>query len=134
MPLTVYVQSFSYKKGLPVDESGHGGGFIFDCRALPNPGREKAFLQLTGEDRDTVIWLEKHDDIHSFMARVRDMLTQVIQAYQQRNFTYLSVAFGCTGGQHRSVYCASSLARSLGQMSGIKVDLQHRDKPEFSSS
>ena len=134
LPLTVHVQSFSYKQGLPVDESGHGGGFIFDCRSLPNPGRDKAFLQLTGEDRDTVIWLEKHDDIHSFMARVRDMITQVIQAYQRRNFTYLSVAFGCTGGQHRSVYCASSLARSLGQMPGIKVNLQHRDKPEFGSS
>ena len=78
-------------------------------------------------------WLEKHEDIHSFMARVRDMITQVVQAYQRRNFTYLSVAFGCTGGQHRSVYCASALARSLERMLGIKVNLQHRDKPEFDS-
>ena len=131
LPLTVQVQSFSYKQGLPLDESGHGGGFVFDCRALPNPGRDKSFARLTGEDRDTVIWLEKQEDIHSFMARVRDMITQVVQAYQQRNFTYLSVAFGCTGGQHRSVYCASALARTLERMTGIKVNLQHRDKPEF---
>jgi aminoglycoside/choline kinase family phosphotransferase len=133
LPLTVQVQSFSYKKGLPLDESGHGGGFVFDCRALPNPGRDQSFARLTGEDRDTVIWLENHEDIHSFMARVRDMITQVVQAYQKRNFTYLSVAFGCTGGQHRSVYCAASLARSLERTPGIKVNLRHRDKPEFDS-
>jgi RNase adaptor protein for sRNA GlmZ degradation len=68
------------------------------------------------------------------MARVRDMITQVVQAYQRRNFTYLSIAFGCTGGQHRSVYCASSLARSLRKMPGVKVNLLHRDKPEFGLS
>jgi aminoglycoside/choline kinase family phosphotransferase len=133
LPLTVQVQSFSYKKGMPLDESGHGGGFVFDCRALPNPGRDLSFARLTGEDRATVVWLEKHEDVHSFMARVRDMITQVVQAYQQRNFTYLSVSFGCTGGQHRSVYCASALARSLERMPGIKVNLQHRDKPVFDS-
>lgn len=130
-PLTVHIQSFSYEKDLPVDESGHGGGFVLDCRALPNPGRDKAFSRLTGADDETVSWLEKHDEVHSFMARVRDLVTQVVQTYQQRNFTHLSVAFGCTGGQHRSVYCAASLARSLERIPGIKVALQHRDKPEF---
>lgn len=131
VPLTVSVTSFSYKKGLPVDDSGHGGGFVLDCRSLPNPGREEHFVQLTGEDRDTIDWLEKQEDVHAFLARVRDMIIQVVQVYQQRNFTHLSVAFGCTGGQHRSVYCAVSLARALGRIPGVKVELDHRDKPEF---
>ncbi len=130
MPLTVRVVSFSYKKGLPVDDSGHGGGFVLDCRSLPNPGREERFVHLTGEDRDTIDWLEKQEDVHAFLIRVRDMISQVVQVYQQRNFTYLSVAFGCTGGQHRSVYCASSLARALGRIPGVKVELDHRDKPD----
>lgn len=134
MPLTVRVVSFSYKKGLPTDDSGHGGGFVLDCRSLPNPGREERFQQLTGEDRETVDWLENQEDVHAFLTRVRDMITQVVQVYQQRNFTWLSVAFGCTGGQHRSVYCASSLARSLGRIPGIKVELEHRDKPDFPES
>ena len=131
MPLTVHVQSFSYRKGMPVDQSGHGGGFVLDCRSLPNPGREERFQQLTGEDPETIAWLEKQEDVHGFLTRVRDMITQVVQTYQQRNFTYLSVAFGCTGGQHRSVYCAASLARSLARIPGIQVELEHRDKPEF---
>jgi aminoglycoside/choline kinase family phosphotransferase len=134
MPLTVRVVSFSYKQGLPTDDSGHGGGFVLDCRSLPNPGREERFRSLTGEDEETVAWLEKQEDVHAFLARVRDMITQVVRVYQQRNFTYLSVAFGCTGGQHRSVYCASALARSLGRNPGIKVELDHRDKPDFCGS
>jgi aminoglycoside/choline kinase family phosphotransferase len=132
--LTVHIQSFSYKKGLPADESGHGGGFVFDCRALPNPGREERFAHLTGDDAATIGWLEQSDEVHAFMNRVRDLINQVVQAYQRRNYTYLSIGFGCTGGQHRSVYCASSLAQSLEQMAGVKVSLDHRDKPDIDRS
>ena len=131
MPLTVQVRSFSYRKGMPVDESGHGGGFVLDCRFLPNPGREERFARLTGDDPETIGWLEKQEEVHSFLTRVRDMITQVVETYRQRNFTHLSVAFGCTGGQHRSVYCASALARTLARSPGVRVELEHRDKPEF---
>jgi len=133
LPLTVEIRSFSYGKGLPVDRSGHVGGFVFDCRVLPDPGRDQGFARLTGEDRDMVAWLERHDDIHSFMARVRDMITQMVRGYQKRKFTHLPIAFGGAGGQHRSVYCASALTRSLERIPGIKVNLRHRDIPEFES-
>ncbi len=130
LPLKVEMMSFSYKKGLPHDDSGHGGGFIFDCRALPNPGREEEFRSQTGHDSEVIRWLESKEEVHSFLAHIRGILHQVVETYGKRNFSHLSVAFGCTGGQHRSVFCANQLARYLKEKLGISVELSHREFPE----
>lgn len=124
--LTVRVQSFSYKAGLPVDDSGHGGGFIFDCRALPNPGREKEFAALTGRDAPVSDYLDGVPAVASFLENATALVDSSIDSYRSRNFTDLSVSFGCTGGQHRSVYCAEALARHL-RGRGVPVALQHRE-------
>ncbi|MFQ5863794.1 MAG: phosphotransferase [bacterium] len=127
LPLTVRIQSFSYKHGLPIDETGHGGGFIFDCRALPNPGRIEKFASQTGSDAEVIAFLEHKEEVHSFMTRVRDLINQVVEDYQRRNFSHLSVAFGCTGGQHRSVYCANLLAKHLREKYQVNVEVTHRE-------
>ena len=125
--LTVRIESFSYQRGYPPDATGHGGGFVFDCRALPNPGREAGFLDLTGRDPAVIAWLERHDEPGQFLSQVRSLLEPTIEAYQRRHFTHLSVAFGCTGGQHRSVYCAESLAQALRVQPGVTVEIRHRE-------
>jgi RNase adaptor protein for sRNA GlmZ degradation len=125
--LGVRLESFSYRQGCPVDTSGHGGGFVFDCRALPNPGREVRFSGLTGRDPEVIAWLEPQAEVVRFLAVIRELLEPVLIAYQQRHFTHLSVAFGCTGGQHRSVYCAEALAGSLRGRPGISVEVHHRE-------
>lgn len=125
--MTVRIESFSYKRGLPADTSGHGGGFVFDCRSLPNPGRDPDFAPMAGDDASVVAWLEANDEVHGFAARTSEMITHVVDAYRKRRFTHLSVAFGCTGGQHRSVYCATRLARELRGREGVQVELSHRD-------
>ena len=125
--LTVRIESFSYLRGYPPDTTGHGGGFVFDCRALPNPGREPGFLNLSGRDPAVVAWLEGHDEPGQFLAQVRSLLEPTLENYQQRHFTHLSVAFGCTGGQHRSVYCAESLGRTLRAHPGVVVEVHHRE-------
>jgi aminoglycoside/choline kinase family phosphotransferase len=130
LPVTVRIHSFSYKEGLPKDDTGHGGGFIFDCRALPNPGRLDEFDRKTGNDPEVVAFLENSEEVHSFMTRVRDLISQVVENYQQRNFSHLSVAFGCTGGQHRSVYCANRLAKYLREKYQVNVEVLHRDLPK----
>ncbi len=131
LPLTVRVQSFSFKRGLPVDETGHGGGFVFDCRTLPNPGRLEEYKTQTGNDDAVVAFLEQREEVHSFLTRVRDLISQVIENYQGRNFSHLSVAFGCTGGQHRSVFCANQLSKFLAEKYKVKVDLSHREQNEW---
>lgn len=127
LPLTVRIESFSYKEGLPQDETGHGGGFVFDCRSLPNPGRLEKFARQTGFDAEVITFLENSPEVHSYLTRVRDLISQVVENYRQRNFSHLSVAFGCTGGQHRSVYCANSLAKFLTEKYGVKVEVVHRE-------
>jgi aminoglycoside/choline kinase family phosphotransferase len=127
LPLTVRIESFSYKNGLPHDDTGHGGGFIFDCRSLPNPGRLEKYASQTGFDAEVIAFLENSPEVHSYLTRVRDLISQVIENYRQRNFSHLSVAFGCTGGQHRSVYCANSLAKYLVEKHGVKVEVAHRE-------
>lgn len=131
VPLTVQVESFSYRGGYPVDASGHGGGFVFDCRALPNPGREVRFSRLTGRDQETIDWLQAHAEVGQYLAQVQMLLEPTLTTYQERHFTHLSVAFGCTGGQHRSVYCAESLVRWLRSRAGITVELRHREQPNW---
>lgn len=131
LALTVSIQSFSYKHGYPADESGHGGGFVFDCRALPNPGRDVKFARQTGRDAEVIAYLEAQEDVVQFLAQVRTLLAPALETYRKRNFTHLGVSFGCTGGQHRSVYCAEQLAKSL-RARGVSVELKHRDMPAFS--
>ena len=131
MSLTVRVQSFSYKGGMPADEKGHGGGFIFDCRGLPNPGREARFAPQTGKDKDVADYLGGDPSVRAFLEKTAELVTNSIQNYRTRNFTDLFVAYGCTGGRHRSVFCAESLARLL-RAQGVAVELSHRelDRPK----
>jgi len=125
LTLTVRVHSFSYRDGIPQDESGHGGGFVFDCRALPNPGKYETYSKRTGTDPEVVEFLRKEPAVERFMARARDLVDQSVEDYRKRNFTHLMVAFGCTGGQHRSVYCSELLARHLREKYGVAVEVRH---------
>jgi aminoglycoside/choline kinase family phosphotransferase len=124
--LTVRVQSFSYKGGLPTDEGGHGGGFVFDCRALPNPGRYEQYAALTGNDREVVEFLQAEAPVREFLRHAFALVDQSVENYRSRNFTNLVVAFGCTGGRHRSVYCAERLAEHLRLNHPVRVELAHR--------
>ncbi len=123
--LTVAVRSFSYKRGIPEDPSDHGGGFVFDCRALNNPGRYPAYQHLTGRDEDVITFFNKQSQIDAFLRRVYALVDPSIERYLERGFTHLMVSFGCTGGQHRSVFCADSLAEHLRSKYNVKVELAH---------
>ncbi len=124
--LTVRVSSFSYRDGLPDDDSGHGGGWVFDCRFLPNPGREARFAPLTGCDAAVADYLGGEPAVGAFLEKVRALVDDAVDNYRSRNFTDLSVAFGCTGGRHRSVYCAERLAEHL-RSRAVAVELRHRE-------
>ena len=126
--LTIQVTSFSYRKGLPEDPSGNGGGYIFDCRAIYNPGRFEEYKQLTGKDPEVIDFLEKKSEIGVFMANVFGLVDQSVKTYLSRGFSHLSVNFGCTGGQHRSVYAAEKLAKHLNDKFPVKVILTHREQ------
>lgn len=126
--LTVTVGSFSYKKGLPVDSSGNGGGFIFDCRALPNPGRYEAYRQFTGKDLPVIEFLRDDPAVEQFLAHIQSVVGASVSKYLERNFTSLMVYFGCTGGQHRSVYCAERLAKWLSDNYDCQVIIKHREQ------
>lgn len=130
-PLHVTVTSFSYRKGVPVDTSEHGGGFVFDCRCLPNPGREERYRLMTGRDREVIAYLEANDEVRGFLEDVRSLVSRAVRSYKARGFAHLFIAFGCTGGQHRSVYFADTIARFLREELGVAVTLSHREQPQL---
>jgi hypothetical protein len=126
--LTVHVASFSYRRGYPDDATGHGGGFVFDCRALPNPGRHPEFAFATGRDARVAEYLEAAPEVDAFWSSVRALVDAQVDVYRAREFTDLTVSFGCTGGQHRSVYFAERLARHLrASYPAVGVRLVHRE-------
>ncbi|MDK2909912.1 MAG: hypothetical protein PWR20_1479 [Bacteroidales bacterium] len=125
--LKVTVMSFSYRKGLPADTSGNGGGFVFDCRALPNPGREERFRNMTGNHPDVQQFLNQSTEVAEFFENCKSLVIQSINNYLQRGFTHLLVCFGCTGGQHRSVFMANRLTQFLKTLQGFETELVHRE-------
>jgi len=127
-PLVVRIFSFSYKKGIPEDESGNGGGYVFDCRSTHNPGRYEPYKQLTGLDEPVIRFLEDDGEILTFLESVYRLADAHVERYIQRGFTDLMFSFGCTGGQHRSVYSAQHLAEHLHRKYGITVRLCHREQ------
>lgn len=123
--LVVHVNSFSFHRELPKDDSGNGGGFIFDGRSLPNPGREEKFKELTGRDSPVIEYLNQQESVHQFLASVYTLVDASVANYQSRGFKSLMVSFGCTGGQHRSVFLAEQLAKRLRARNGLTVQLHH---------
>lgn len=123
--LIVRVFSFSFHRELPRDDTGNGGGFIFDGRSLPNPGREERFKSLTGKDTPVIDYLNQQESVHQFLASVLSLVDASISSYQQRGFKNLMISFGCTGGQHRSVYLAEQLAKRLRAKNGVEVVVRH---------
>lgn len=123
--LTVRVFSFSYKKGIPPDKSGNGGGFVFDCRALPNPGRYEQYKMLNGKDKPVIDYLEEKPEVERYIDHVKALVCPAVENYIERGFNHLMVNFGCTGGQHRSVYCAERMAAYIRQNYDCRVVLRH---------
>ena len=126
--LEVHILSFSYRKGIPADESGNGGGYVFDCRGMHNPGRYEEFRQSTGRDRVVAAFLESRGEVQTFLDNVYGLVDPHVECFIRRGFGHLQVCFGCTGGQHRSVYCAEALARHLQRKYRIRIRLTHREQ------
>jgi hypothetical protein len=123
--LIVRLFSFSFRRGIPKDETGHGGGFVFDARSIPNPGREERFETLTGKDAPVIDYLNQQESVHQFLASVMSLVDASVHTYQDRGFTSLTVSFGCTGGQHRSVYFAEQVAKRLTGRNRVEVVVRH---------
>ncbi len=125
-PLNINVRSFSYKREIPQDPSGNGGGFVFDCRGILNPGRFDQYKTLTGRDQEVITFLEEKTKAPLFLEGVKKVICISIEDYIERNFANLEINFGCTGGQHRSVYCADQIAQFIKtHYPAVKVNVQH---------
>jgi aminoglycoside/choline kinase family phosphotransferase len=125
--LTVTIYSFSYKKGIPDDLTGNGGGYVFDCRALPNPGRYDEYRSFTGLDKKVKDFLEEKMEVKNFLKQVKQIIFPSVEDYTLRGFEHLMISFGCTGGQHRSVYCAEYIYTELKNKYNIRLHLVHRE-------
>lgn len=126
--LTVEVRSFSYHRGIPEDRSGNGGGFVFDCRALHNPGRYEQYRNLCGRDSEVISFLEENSEISAFLNEAYAMSERHVANFIERGFDNMQINFGCTGGRHRSVYCAEHMAKRLKeQFPQLRVKLTHRE-------
>jgi RNase adaptor protein for sRNA GlmZ degradation len=125
--LNISIQSFSYIKGIPKDDNGNGGGFVFDCRFIKNPGLFQEYKHLTGNDKEVIEYLKKETEIDSFMQHVYAIIDNVIENYKIKDYKHLMISFGCTGGRHRSVYCANMLYKYLLKNKSINVSLIHNE-------
>ena len=125
--LEVTITSFAYKKGIPDDSSGNGGGYVFDCRSINNPGKYERYNSFTGLDEQVIRFLEEESEATTFLNHVYMLVDASVKRYIDRGFTHLMVCFGCTGGQHRSVYCAQHLAEHLHKKFSVKINLIHRE-------
>lgn len=125
---TVQVFSFSFKKGIPNDSTGNGGGFVFDCRGIHNPGRYAEYKTKTGKDQEVIDFFKANSDIDIFFENAVNVVKPTIENYIERGFNSLMISFGCTGGQHRSVYCAEAMAKYIGENYAANVVLVHREQ------
>jgi RNase adaptor protein for sRNA GlmZ degradation len=125
--LAVHIYSFAYKKGIPTDNTGNGGGYVFDCRSVNNPGKYEYYRQFNGMDPEVIKFLEDDGEIFTFLDSVYNLVDAHVKRFMERKFTNLQVCFGCTGGQHRSVYSAEHLARHLMDKFDVKVTITHRE-------
>ncbi|MFA5618832.1 MAG: RNase adapter RapZ [Weeksellaceae bacterium] len=127
--LQVNVRSFSYKREIPKDASGNGGGFVFDCRGIMNPGRIESYKNLTGRDQEVIDYLEEKTEIRDFLDGVFQIVDLTLENYIARGFSNLEINFGCTGGQHRSVYSADETAKHIAEkFPEIQVNIQHVER------
>jgi len=133
MSLTIDIHSFSYKKGgIPKDETGNGGGFAFDCRGILNPGRIEEYKAQTGCDAGVQAFLETKTEMPKFLELVKNIVSINIDNYLGRNFEHLQINFGCTGGQHRSVYCAEKTAEFIREKyPQAIVNIHHDEQPQL---
>ena len=128
--MTVTIQSFSYKRGLPADKTGNGGGFVFDCRAMPNPYWDESLRGYTGRDKPICDFFDRHKDkVDRFLGAAETLVRQSICEYLNDGRDHLQVAFGWTGGQRRSVYCAEHMAERLMGIGGAEIEVGHAAKP-----
>ena len=125
--LEVRIYSFAYKKGIPADTTGNGGGYVFDCRSVNNPGKYEYYKRFNGNDPEVISFLEDDGEVLVFLESVYKLVDAHVKRFIERKFTHLQVCFGCTGGQHRSVYCAERLARHLADKFNVKVLVTHRE-------
>lgn len=129
--LTVTINSFSYRRGIPYDPTGHGGGFVFDCRLLPNPGLLEIYRDMTGTDEPVIKFLESEPSVNKFVETIRQLVGQSVENYIATGYEHLQLNFGCTGGRHRSVYCAGQIAQFLQSDPSLEVVLKHKELPNI---
>lgn len=135
MSLTVDIHSFSYKKGgIPKDDTGNGGGFTFDCRGILNPGRVEEYKLQTGRDTGVQDYLAAKTDMPKFLELIKNLISISIDNYLERGFEHLQINFGCTGGQHRSVYSAETIAAFVREKyPEVTVKINHDEQPQLNA-